>query len=282
MGRLQALYEEPHPIRRGLRKLARRLDVGTFEQQVRYGVLSRPAYGYCLWQAADLARRLQYPSISVIEFGVAGGNGLLVLEDYAASVSAATGVNIDVYGFDTGEGLPTTTDYRDMPYRWKGGDFKMETSALEARLSRAHLVIGDVKDTVPRFFEETNRSPIGAVYFDLDLYTATRDALTILELGEEHHLPRLPCYFDDILGSSLALFNDYTGERLAIHEFNSVHKWQKLSPAYHLISRAQLFPWYHKVFHFHDFVHSRYSEFVSTDQTSQLPLNFALRRSPMP
>ena len=142
------------------RKLARRFDVGTFEQQVRYGVLSRPAYGYCLWQAADLARRLQYPSISVIEFGVAGGNGLLVLEDYAASVSAATGVNIDVYGFDTGEGLPTPTDYRDMPYRWKGGDFKMETSALEeARLSRARLVIGDVKDTVPRFFEETNRSP---------------------------------------------------------------------------------------------------------------------------
>ena len=141
-----------------------------------------------------------------------------------------------------------------MPYRWKGGDFKMETSALKTRLSWAHLVIGDVKDTVPRFFEETNRSPIGAVYFDLDLYTATRDALTILELGEEHHLPRLPCYFDDILGSSLALFNDYTGERLAIHEFNSVHKWQKLSPAYHLISRAQLFPWYHKVFHFHDFV----------------------------
>ena len=34
-------------------------------------------------------------------------------------------------------------------------------------------------------------------------------------------LPSVFSYFDDIIGSEIELYNDYTGERLAINEFNS-------------------------------------------------------------
>ena len=44
--------------------------------------------------------------ISVIEFGVAGGAGLLSLERTAELVEARTKVQRGVHGFDTGVGLP--------------------------------------------------------------------------------------------------------------------------------------------------------------------------------
>ncbi|MHC4129678.1 MAG: hypothetical protein ACYSUA_16250, partial [Planctomycetota bacterium] len=40
--------------------------------------------------------------ISALEFGVAGGNGLLALERAAMRLAEIFGVEIDVYGFDSG------------------------------------------------------------------------------------------------------------------------------------------------------------------------------------
>jgi hypothetical protein len=50
-------------------------------------VFPRPQYAYGVFHAADLAKRLGVSAISVIEFGVAGGLGLLALENIAASIS---------------------------------------------------------------------------------------------------------------------------------------------------------------------------------------------------
>ena len=44
-------------------------------------------------------------------------------------------------------------------------------------------------------------------------------------------LPRIYCYFDDILGH---IYSDFTGERLAIREFNAAHPMKKISPIYGL------------------------------------------------
>ena len=44
-------------------------------------------------------------------------------------------------------------------------------------------------------------------------------------------MPRVLCYFDDIIGLT---YSDYNGERLAISEFNSSHAMRKLSPLYGL------------------------------------------------
>ena len=61
-----------------------------------------------LWDR--LMATLGYDRISVIEFGVAGGNGLVALESCARQAAELSGVAIDTYGFDTGTGLPKPTD----------------------------------------------------------------------------------------------------------------------------------------------------------------------------
>ncbi len=230
---------DPHPIRTASLIGIERWNLGSYEFRVGLGAVDRPHYAYCVWQAARLAQGLGVPRISVIEFGVAGGNGLLSLERHAAKTSESTGVTIDVYGFDTGEGLPAPTDYRDLPYRWKPGFFEMDESALRSRLTSATLVLGDVRDTLSTFADTYCPAPIGAVMQDLDLYTSTKAALAVFDLHERHRMPRIFTYFDDIIGKETALYNDYTGERLAIGEFNDTHVSKKISPAYCLLNRVR-------------------------------------------
>lgn len=255
---------DPHPIRTASLIGIERWNLGSYEFRVGQGAVDRPHYAYCVWQAARLAQRLGVPRISVIEFGVAGGNGLLSLERHAAKTSEATGVTIDVYGFDTGEGLPAPTDYRDLPYRWKPGFFEMNESELRSRLTSATLVLGDVRDTLSTFAASYSPAPIGAVMQDMDLYSSTMAALAVFDLDEKHRMPRIFTYFDDIIGKETALYNDYTGERLAIAEFNDRHVSQKISPAYCLLNRVSQ-RWHPKIFVTHDFEHSRYNEYVSSD-----------------
>ena len=71
-----------------------------------HGASIRPQYAWGAVFAAAQARALGYTEVSLIEFGVAGGRGLLALEDIADVVSSMTGVRSCVYGFDTGSGLP--------------------------------------------------------------------------------------------------------------------------------------------------------------------------------
>src|SRR3546814_10689466 len=93
-------------------------------------------------------------------------------------------------------------DYRDLPYIWQESQFRMDRAKLEARLSRAKLVIGDVAQTCSRFFEEHRPAPLGAILFDLDYYSSTRYAFAILDGPPETRLPRIFCYFDDLLSSA--------------------------------------------------------------------------------
>ncbi|MGI9484529.1 MAG: hypothetical protein ACR2RF_01345 [Geminicoccaceae bacterium] len=48
--------------------------------------------------------------ITAIEFGVAGGSGLLVPEGHAERVVREIGIKIDIVGFDLGSGLPELKD----------------------------------------------------------------------------------------------------------------------------------------------------------------------------
>ena len=61
----------------------------------------------------------------------------------------------------------------------------MDRNALQPLLAeRTELVIGDVRDTVPEFVRSRLKAPLGFVAIDVDLYTSTRDAFTILSLTE--------------------------------------------------------------------------------------------------
>ena len=185
-----------------------------------------PYYAYCLNHASIQARRLGLERISAIEFGVAGGNGLVAMETIVAALAMEHGVAIDVYGFDTGVGLPPSADPRDLPYAWRRGFYRMDRPALEARLRSARLVIGDVRETVPDFLATAaGVAPIGFVSFDLDYYSSTVDALRLFDdAPSATRLPRTFCYFDDIIGKDDELHCEHVGELLAIAEFNRRHE----------------------------------------------------------
>lgn len=193
------------------------------------GVL-RPKYTWGVLQGANLAKALGIGHISVIEFGVAGGNGLLSLERIAQKVEALFEMSIDVFGFDTGVGLPKPVDYRDLPNLYAESDFKMDPEKLTQLLQKAHVVLGPVEDTLVAFIN-ARPAPMAFIAFDLDYYTSTIQAFKLLETDSALLLPRIHCYFDDILGFT---FSDYTGERLAIAEFNASHSARKISPIYGL------------------------------------------------
>ncbi len=106
---------DPYPVRSMTIALMRLLRLGGYPWRARTGAVQRPAYGYCVYHAAVLARKLGYDRISVLELGVGDGGGLVNLEYHAKQTSKSTGIDIDVYGLDTGEGLPEPLDYRDLP-----------------------------------------------------------------------------------------------------------------------------------------------------------------------
>lgn len=248
----------------------RKLRLGPYQWRAQMGAVPKPAYGYCLAVASMLARRLEIPRISVVELGVAGGNGLVTLEAHARELTAATGTEFEIYGFDSGVGLPPPTDYRDLPYFWQPGYYEMDVEALSRRLRSAKLVLGDLEETQASFAERYRPAPIGAIMYDLDFYSSTVSGLKLLEVPPEHRLPRIYTYFDDIIGGPITCHSDFTGERLAIEEFNASHEWQKISPAYHLAGR-EAGQWQRRIFVAHDFHHPRYNDFVS-DLPGQLPL----------
>src|SRR5262249_16807684 len=147
-----------------------------------WDISARPAYLLGLVMAANQARIENRPEICAIEFGVAGGNGLLALQSEAEAVEKESGIAIKVYGFDMGSGgLPEFIgDHRDHPEKWRPGDYPMVEDALRSRLTpRTTLILGNVRDTVTGFFDGHQPPPIGFVAFDMDLFSSTRDALRI-------------------------------------------------------------------------------------------------------
>lgn len=266
---INALRAILHPRTRLKRKWVQ--SFGDYESKLKLGVISRPNYGYCLYNAAKLAAKLGYEKISAVEFGVAGGNGLLSFEYHAEQVSKLFPVEIEVYGFDTGEGLPKPVDYRDLPYHWKEGFYKMDVEALKAKLRKAKLILGNVSDTLGGFFEENKPAPIGAISFDLDFYSSTKSALAILQGMHEFLMPRIFCYFDDTIGSDLELYSDFTGQRLAINEFNGENERIKLGFPYYLPHSGYTGGWRDQIWVAHLLAHPHYNTFIS-DQEQQLSL----------
>ena len=268
------VFSEPIPARfHVLRALNRRFGfVRSYRRKLDYGMIERPYYGHCMLHAALLARKLGHRRISSIEFGVAGGNGLVAMERHAEAVQAETGVEVAVYGFDTGKGMPPPQDYRDMPYMWQPGYFAMDVPKLQARLSSAKLILGDVAETLRDFAEREKPPPVGFISFDLDYYSSTVTALKILEADHRGLLPRIACYFDDMVGDVDWAYNEFTGELLAIKDFNAAHEHIKVAPVNGLRFWGTRIPqyWHEQIFVAHLFTHPDYSK--PTSELTQLPL----------
>jgi hypothetical protein len=229
------------------RGLWARFPLGTVRARVDYGIFPYPS---CLG----------VPRITVVEFGVAGGRGLLALEDASIEIERAIGIAIDVVGFDTGKGMPPPIDYRDLPHIWGEGFYEMDQDKLRARLRRAELILGDVHDTTQHWLQQRAKAPLGFVAFDLDYYSSTKAALAIFEGLQDTHLPRVHCYFDDIASNDLGCMNPHVGELLAMSEFNSKHANRKICRIEQLrLARTAWERWQERMFAFHNFSHEQYT-----------------------
>lgn len=248
---IKRFAEEP-PFRLLARSVVKRLST-RIRTRAHWDAVERPQYLLGVLGAADQALRQGVQRIAVIEFGVAGGNGLLALESYAAAVEGETGVSIRVYGFDAGAGLPTLCgDHRDHPDQWRPGDYAMDEHALRRRLSsRSELIIGNVEQTVPAFLRRDDRTPVGFVSIDLDLYSSTVAALRILAGPMRRILHRVAMYFDDV---DFVFNHRFAGELLAIDEFNAAQTEVRID-TWRGIRKGRPFPeaaWLDRMYIAHD------------------------------
>ncbi|MGI9434698.1 MAG: hypothetical protein ACR2Q4_07715 [Geminicoccaceae bacterium] len=275
--RLVQLLMHPEPYRvRLLRPLFSRFRSLPYDLRLMFDAMQRPHYGYCVLHAARLAKQLGVDEITAIEFGVAGGNGLVTLEDHAECVSRETGVAIRVVGFDRGSGLPEPKDYRDMPNIWQSGFYQMDIERLRGRLRHAELYLGEVGTEIEKFLADDRWPPVGAIVFDLDFYSSTIDSFRVFDLASERILPRVFCYFDDIIhGDPISGVNNFTGQCLAIDDYNQASNIKKLALDRSLMRprkyRAQ---WHQQIYLHHDFCHPAYTSFVGTAD-DQRPLTSA-------
>lgn len=275
LGKTRRLAKGVLNPRKVLLDLWRRSRIGSFELRLACDAVTRPYYSYCMFEAAKLTSRLGFSRLSVVEFGVAGGNGLIEMEKIAAEIEKQLDIQFEIFGFDLGSGLPQPIDYRDLPYEFREGQYLMDEVKLRNRLNRAQLVLGDVKDSVPTFVEKYAPAPVGFVALDLDFYSSTVDAIKLLEVNHEHLLPRIFCYLDDVVGPGWLLNNDWVGELLAIKEFNEKHERRKIAPIYGLRhKRIVEAAWNDKVFAFHDFDHPLYNTYMGppSRRQRQLPI----------
>jgi hypothetical protein len=248
-----------------VRQIVKRFSIGSLDFRLAIQALNRPEYAFGVRQAVFLATRLKLPSVSVIEFGVAGGAGLVALEEYALEIGSAHGIEVAVYGFDLGSGLPTPSDYRDLGYVWKRGAYQMDADSLRKRLKIAQLLLGDVAETVPQFLL-ARHAPVGFVSFDLDFYSSTRNAFRVFDCPDEHLLPRVFCFFDDIVSDGHQLHCEEVGELLAIREFNQNAKGKSSLAACPILECGTVFPalWQDQLRVYHRFEHRDYNTYIGT------------------
>jgi hypothetical protein len=216
-----------------------------------------------LWgviQAAYLATSLDVPRISLLEFGVGRGDGLVLLERAARIVGRRLGVELTVAGFDIGSGVPEPDDPRDMPQMYVPGLYQMDLDATRARLEGAELLIGEVRETVSRFLAQ-EPAPVGFAAFDFGSYSGTLDALGFLAAPPRLLLPRVHCYVANILGFT---YGDCVGERAAIAEYNNRTDSRPLSPMFGLCHyvprRFRNASWPERYYMAHVFDHPAYGK----------------------
>ena len=201
---------------------------GDFRTREQYGLIARANYLYGMLRAADVAKYCGKQSVTVIEFGVASGAGLLNMIELAPMIEKETGIHFRIVGFDTGHGLPSVKGYKDHPELWRAGDFATEDRETLMRTlgGRADIIWGDIADTIGPFTDSINSAaPLGFISVDLDIYSATTMALRCLTGLPAKYNPGISMYFDDV---SFFFANKWAGELAAISEFNEQHQLRKI------------------------------------------------------
>lgn len=192
--------------------------------------IDRPGYAYGLWLATIQAAKLSIPRLTVIEFGVAYGHGLINLCNICSMITESTEIQFEIFGFDSDVGMPTISDYKDHPEIWRTGQFLSDHNKIrESLTTNAKLISGNIKDTLAEFIKSNvhENAPIGFVSVDVDLYSSAKQCFELFKSGSPAcWLPTTIVWMDDI--NDLLTCNNWAGEALAIREFNSENEFRKL------------------------------------------------------
>jgi len=230
--------------------------LGSLRTKVDFDLIVRQHTAFGLLKAADNAKELGIDVLTVIEFGVANGAGLLNICEVGKRITDVTGVDFDVVGFDTGLGMPLAKDFRDHPEYFSQGDYPLKDKDLLLKNlpNNARIEFGNLEDTVGIFLTDV-RAPIGFISVDLDYYCSTVNALTIFNGPSDLYLPMVVMYFDDV---HLEGHNRYCGELLAIENFNSGHDLRKITK-FNFLKQRRIFRnanWIEQMYLCHIFDHA--------------------------
>ena len=232
-----------------------------------YDAVERPGYSYGIVNAVIQAKSLGYSSMSVLEFGVASGEGIKVMQKIQNDILKEYNFEIFIYGFDSSTGLPKSTNIKDQVYFWKESMFINSNSDYsKIENNQTKIIIGNVENTASTFIDKFKPPVIGFISFDLDFYTSTIGAFSLFNKTYiNNFLPRVECFMDDTASYNYLSANSQTGVLKAISEFNKndeeIQILQKVGIGR---SRKVISGWFDACFVIHFFSHEKYNEFISS------------------
>jgi hypothetical protein len=116
---------------------------------------------------------------------------------------------------------------------------------------------------LPELLQSQSLPPVGFVSFNLGDYTRTTDAFHLFDGPSATRLPRAFVCFNNVVGDDDALHCEFTGELLAINDFNRTHEQTKLGKVNGLRhKRVFNASWCEHVYVLHDFEHPDYAKYT--------------------
>jgi hypothetical protein len=226
MGRV--LYERfPEPLHLNILSIFIAL-FGNYKAKIAFDLVVRQQYAFSLLKTAELAKAQGLKSVTVIEFGVAAGAGLINICNISKEITKITGVDFRIFGFDSGKGMPPARDHRDHPEIFTEGSYPLidRTALIQALPPNASLILGEITETLPPFIAGLSASsPLGFAVIDVDYYWSAKECLQVFLGSPDRYLPWTLVYLDDVGFESA---NPWAGELLAVREFNEENEMRKI------------------------------------------------------
>ena len=121
----RVLYERlPEPLHLNILSIFVAL-FGNYKMKIAFDLVVRQQYAFSLLKTAELAMVRGLKSVTVIEFGVAAGAGLVNICNISRNITKLTGVEFNIVGFDSGQGMPPPRDHRDHPEIFSEGSYPL-------------------------------------------------------------------------------------------------------------------------------------------------------------
>ena len=255
----RVLYERfPEPLHLNILSIFVAL-FGSYKMRIACDLVVRQQYAFSLLKTAELAMAQGLKSVTVIEFGVAAGAGLVNICEISRKITQLTGIDFEIFGFDSGKGMPPPRDHRDHPEIFSEGSYPLiDRSALMRALpDNAKLILGDIQETLPPFIDGLSASsPVGFAVIDVDYYWSAKECLKVFLGGADNYLPWTLVYLDDIGFESA---NPSAGELLAVREFNEENEMRQIH-LFEGLRHKRLFKhtsWFDQVYLLHVLDHGR-------------------------